>query len=178
MKVVIDNPNRGIINGVDYTDTKYHPRMIELNIITTYMNFVREYGVIKTEELFKAFSNLFGVDVSKILGIVRNADRVMVQSKTDKMRYRQEILFMGAVWGHHRLYTAKQHLHITHATLYRYGAELNPEKFVNQDWLDQLANNVIICGIDGYKQEGIRFVDGFFNLVKIIGNVSISKIRI
>jgi hypothetical protein len=94
------------------------------------------------------------------------------------MRYRQEILFMGAVWGHHRLYTAKQHLHITHATLYRYGAELNPEKFVNQDWLDQLANNVIICGIDGYKQEGIRFVDGFFNLVKIIGNVSISKIRI
>jgi hypothetical protein len=174
----VEHPTKGIIQGEDLSSYRYHPRILELNIINTYLNFVREYGVVKTEELFKALSLFLAVDWTKISGIINNVDRFKQQQVRDKMKYRQEVLFMGAVWGHHRLYTAKQHLHITHATLYRYGDELNPEKFVNEAWLNSLANDVIICGIEGYKQEAIRFVDGFFNLVRIIGNVSISKVRI
>lgn len=174
----IEHPNKGFIGDTDYTEYRYHPRMLELNIMTTYLNLVREYGTVKTEDLMKMFCNIIGVDATKIIGIVRNADRFALQVKTDKLRYRQEMLFLGAVWGHQRLYTATHWLHITHATLYRYGDIHNPEKFVNQEWLDGLANNVIICGIEGYKQEATRFVDGFFNFIRIIGNVSVSKIRL
>jgi hypothetical protein len=172
------HPNKGYIGDTDYSEHRYHPRMVELHIITTYLNFVREYGAIKTEELFRSLSNFFGVDWTKISGIIRNADRIGQQAKQDKERYRQEVIFLGAIWGHQRLYVAKYHLHITHATLYRYKDLLNPAKFVNEDWLKGMTNNVVICGIEGYKQEGIRFIDGFFNLTRIIGNVSVSKIRV
>jgi hypothetical protein len=178
MQIDLETPRRGIVGDVDFTEYRNHPRMIELNIILTYINFVNEYGIIKTEEYFKDMCKLFGVDSTKIIGIVRNVDRIRLQSKTDKQRYRQEVIFLGAVWGHQRLWTAKRHLHITHATLYRYGDLLNPEKFTDQAWLDQLSSNVVICGIEGYKQEGIRFIDGLFNLIKIMGDVSVSKIRI
>jgi hypothetical protein len=174
----MQNTTRGIINGTDYTDYRHHARLVELNIITTYLNFVKEYGVVKTEDFFKGICNLLGVDWIKIQGIIRNADKFIQQGRSDKLRFRQEVLFMGAVWGHHRLYTAKQHLRISHTTLYSFKELLDPEKYVTDNWLANLTNNVIICGIDGYKQEGIRFIEGFFNLVKVIGNVSISKVRI
>jgi hypothetical protein len=174
----IPHPNKGMIGDTDYSEYRYHPRMVELYIITTYLNFVREYGTVKTEELFKAFCAITGVDSTKIIGIIRNVDRFSAQLKTMKDRYRQEVVFLGAIWGHHRMYIAKHHLHITHVTLYRFKDLLNPEKYVTQEWLDQLSNNVIICGIEGYKQEGIRFIDGFFNLVRIMGDVSVSKVRL
>jgi hypothetical protein len=174
----IPHPNKGTIGDTDYSSYRYHPRMVELNIVITYLNFVREYGTVKTEEFFKAISSIIGVDWTKIIGIIRNADRFSLQAKTDKMRYRQEVIFLGAIWGHHRMYIAKHHLHITHVTLYRYGDSHNPEKFVDQQWLDQLTNNVVICGIEGYKQEGIKFIDGFFNFARVLGDVSVSKIRL
>lgn len=174
----MQNTTRGIINGIDYTDFRHHPRLVELNIMTTYLNFVKEYGVVKSEDFFKGICNLLGVDWMKIQGIIRNTDKLLQQGKSAKLRFRQEVLFMGAVWGHHRLYTAKQHLHISHTTLYAFKEQLDPEHYVDEDWLNELTANVIICGIEGYKQEGIRFIEGFFNLVKVIGNVSISKARV
>jgi hypothetical protein len=176
--IYMQNTSRGIVNGIDYTDYRHHARLVELNIITTYLNFVKEYGVVRSEEFFKGICNLIGVDWTKIQGIIRNADKFIEQGRTNKLRFRQEVIFMGAVWGHHRLYTAKQHLHISHTTLYSFKEQLEPDKYVNEEWLNELANNVIICGIEGYRQEGIRFIEGFFNLVRIIGNVSISKTRI
>lgn len=176
--IYMQNSIKGIINGIDYTDYRYHARLVELNIVTTFLNFVKEYGVVRTEEFFKGICGVIGVDWVKIQGIIRNADKFIMQSKTDKLRYRQEILFMGAVWGHHRLYTARQHLHISHTTLYSFKEKLQPESYVDDVWLENLNNNVVICGIEGYKQEGIRFIEGFFNLVRVIGNVSISKTRI
>ena len=47
------HPNKGYIGDSDYSQYRHHPRMVELHIITTYLNFVREYGAIKTEELFR-----------------------------------------------------------------------------------------------------------------------------
>jgi len=176
--IYMQNTTRGIVNGIDYTEYRNHARMVELNIMTTFLNFVKEYGVVRTEEFFRAICGVLGVDWVKIQGIIRNTDKIVQQSKTSKLRFRQEVIFMGAIWGHHRLYTARQHLHISHTTLYAFKEKLEPEKYVDEQWLSDLSNNVIICGIEGYRQEGIRFIEGFFNLVRIIGNVSISKTRI
>jgi hypothetical protein len=55
---------------------------------------------------------------------------------------------------------------------------LDPEKYVDEKWISDLNNSVVICGLEVYKQEGIRFVEGYFNLIKVLGNVSVSKIRI
>jgi hypothetical protein len=178
MKIVIDNPKQGLIGDTDYSEYRYHPRMLELNILTTYVNFAKEYGVSKAEEFFKALCNLFGVDWVKISAIIRNIDRFKDQLKKDTLRYRQEMIFLGSTWGHQRLWTAKRHLHISHTTLYKFKDLLNPEKFVDEDWMNQLSNNVLICGIDAYKQEGKRFVDSLFHLMQIFGNVSVSKLRI
>ena len=176
--ILVEPATKGIINGVDYTDFRQHPRMVELNIMATFVNFANDYGYTKAEEFFKAIASLIGVDSTKILGIVRNVDRFRQQRVKDKLRYRQEMLFMGAIWGHHRMYTAKFHLHISHTTLYKFGDQLNPDKFVNQEWLDGLNSNVLICGIEAYRNEGARFVDGMFHLIKVFGNVSVSKMWI
>ena len=174
----VENIARINIGGRDYTLYREHPRMVELHILTLYLGLVKEYGVFKSESLLKHLCEVLAVDWSKIQGIVRNFDKFKEQQKRDPNRYRQEVLFLGSLFGHHRLYTAKTWLHISHTTLYRLGDLLNPDKFVNEEWINQLNNNVIICGLDVYKNEGVRFIEGFFNLVKVLGNVSVSKIRI
>jgi hypothetical protein len=175
--LTIENPATLIINGTDYATYREHPRMVELHVLTLFFGLVKEYGVFKAEQLMKHLCEVLAVDWTKISAIVRNMDKFQAQQKNDKVRYRQEVIFLGALWGHHRLFTAKTWLHISHTTLYR-DKLLDEKNFVNDEWLNKLNNNVIICGIDAYKLEGIRFLDGFFNLIKVLGHVSVSKIRI
>jgi hypothetical protein len=174
----VENISRLTINDIDYTPYREHPRMVELHIFTLYLGLVKEYGVYKSDSLLKHLCEVLAVDWSKIQGIIRNFDKFNEQKKRDTLRFRQEILFLGTLWGHHRVYTARTWLHISHTTMYRFKELLNPEKYITEEWLNGLNNNVIICGLEVFKNEGIRFIEGFFNLVKVLGNVSVSKIRI
>jgi hypothetical protein len=174
----VENISRLKISGEDYTSYREHPRMIELHIFTMYLGLVKEYGVFKAESLLKHLCEVLAVDWTKIQGIIRNADKFQEQKKRDTLRFRQEMIFLGTLWGHHRMYTAVNWLHISHTTLYRFKELLDPEKYVDEKWISDLNNSVVICGLEVYKQEGIRFVEGYFNLIKVLGNVSVSKIRI
>jgi hypothetical protein len=174
----LDQPTRIELNGKDVSEYRLHPRMVELQIINIFLGLVREYGMYKAETIMKGLAEAMNIDWQKITGIIRNVNRFITQKKKDVLRYRQEMIFLGELWGYSRLHVAEQFLGISHTTLYKDGHLTKPEHYVTEEWLAELANSVVICGIEAYRLEGIKFMESFFNFVKVLGYVSVSKISV
>jgi hypothetical protein len=164
-----------VINNIDVTAYKEHPRIVELKIISWFNVLSNQYGADQASNFVHTVCNLTRIDWAKVSGIINNNFRIQKMKATNKKRYRQELMFMGALYGESRLYTAKQHLGISHATLYDSNNQLSPNLFVSQEWLDELSSNVVICGFDTYKQEGMRFIEEVNRFLEVLGNVFISE---
>jgi hypothetical protein len=161
---------------VKYQEYKYHPRILELRVILYYTMLVRQYGVSKAVEFYKAICNITAVDWQKINGLINQMPKIRHLEKVNKKRFRQELVFMGLIYEESRYFISRYILNVSPATLYRKDAELNPEGFINSDWLSDLDNNVTICGIPQYGLEARRFIENFSTFMETLGNVSAPKV--
>lgn len=157
---------------------KDHPRILELRIIMIYRNIANEYGVNKATELFQALSKIMNVDWQKINGIINNVYKIRRLEKLDRKRFRQEVVFMGHIYGESKYFIAQNYLNIHIDTLYRKTQQLKLSDFVTTDWLGELDNNVQICGIPQYATEAARFLHSYTILMETLGRVSTSKIKL
>lgn len=156
-----------------------HPRILELKFITLHSLFVGEYGAEKTASLFKEFCEVGRSNWTLISGIINRKEAITNLNIRDKMRYRQEVTFMGACYGENRIVTGRRYLGLSRRMMYEYkGNALEPQTFATQDWLSGLDYTVVVAGVDAYKLEIERFLEFILNLGKVIGYVPLAETRV
>ena len=164
------------INGIELAKYRTHPRVLELRLISIHHKISRAYDLNTATEFFRSLCGVFKCNWQIISGILANHFNIRRLSKLDKMRFRQEMIFMGLVYGETRYYIAKELLNITQKTMYAKSNKTKPEDYINQKWLDGLDKNVTVCGVDTYRLEAERFVESYNYFLEAVGNVSLSKV--
>lgn len=162
-------------------DVKYkrHPRMLELRVIMIFNNLVRNYNYNRAVEILEALCMMTKTNFKNIMTIINNDYNIRRLSKTDKERWLQELIFMGALYNESKHFVSERWL-IKHKT-YLYNMphlNLDLDKFVTKEWIDKLTDNVVICAIPHQKLEAERFIDGINDLLEVMGNVSIPKTKV
>ena len=107
-----------------YDEYKTHPRILELRVTAYYNMLVQEYGVNRASNFLKTFCEMTYVDFQKINGIVNQYVKIRHLEKLNKTRYRQELVFMGHVYGETKYFISKKLLNITVGYLYKEGFKL------------------------------------------------------
>lgn len=162
-----------IINGFDLRVYRKHPRIVELRVLVFFNLFVKEYGMDKATNFFRDVCALTNTEWNRISGIINSFYQVMRLQRANERRYRQEVILMGLLWGDARLYSATHFLGISRTTLYTKDNGLNPEDFIDQAWLNELSNEVEMCGQEAYKIEAIRFLEALHRFGEVLGYVSV-----
>lgn len=163
------------VNGIDITKYVYHPRILELRLIMYHKTLSQEYDFNMATEFFRQLSTLFRCNWNFLNGIISNSPRIRALSRTDKRRYQEEVIFMGALFDESRQYVAKTHLKMAKETIYRRENRYRLDDFITQEWLDKLDVNVTICGLEHYKVEALRFIEGLERFFEVMNYVSPSK---
>lgn len=164
-----------IINGIDISKYREHPRVLELRIIMIFNALATHYDNNIAMTLMRNLSDVFYSNWTLISGILNNWAVIRRMEKTNKTRYRQEVIFMGLVFGESRYYIADTYLGLSKSAVYRKSLGLVPDDFITQEWLDELDNSITICGASHYKLEAIRYVEGFNMFREALGNVYTSR---
>lgn len=159
----------------NYKKYMFHPRIIELRVMNIYNIFAREYGVASADYFFRAMCPQWNVDHQKISTIMANAVNA---KKVGRIRYRQEVTFMGVVWDESYRYIAMRYLNIAPSYLLGKNNKMKVEDFVSTEWLSQLTANTQICGIESYRVEAIRFLEAYDRFRSVVANVPIPKTEV
>lgn len=170
--IAVKNP---IINGIDISPYKEHPRMLELRLIMIFGVVATEYGHNKAMFIFQKLSEIFRNDFAKISTVLNTLPSIHMLRKKNKWRYRQEVMFLGRLHNETKQEVAAKYLQRHYTTVYRQPEINDADTFVNQEWLDGLEDNVVICGVEAYRLEVLRFLEDFEFFLEVMGNLSLSK---
>lgn len=157
---------RVIINGIDVTDFKSHPRILELRFVATYDMWYKEFGE-RADGILTGLANAFHCDIAKLRAVANQSANIRKITKQDRTKHIQEIVFMGEVWKEKRFTVAGKYLNLAKRTLYARPHYL-PPSFVNDVWLRQLDDEVVACGLKQYAVEVERFLESLDVLRKVI----------
>jgi hypothetical protein len=158
-----------------YKKYMFHPRVLELRVMNIYNIFAREYSVEGADYFFRAMCPRWNIDYQKISTIMQNATNA---KKVGRQRYRQEVVFMGIIWGESYRYIALRYLNVTAALILARENGHKIEDFVTTEWLSQLSMNTQICGIEAYRLEAIRFLEAYDRFRSVVANVPIPKTEV
>lgn len=147
-------------------DFKYHPRLMELRLALIKRLIEKQYGEEVAMNILKLFSDTFQCNFTLLVGIF-NKDNRIVNHTVDSRRKKQEIIFMGALYGESRYSIAKRYLNMNVNYLYQNVKEHNPDIFADQEWLDMLGDEVLVCGVRSYGNEAKRFLVAFDNFIGV-----------
>lgn len=164
------------INDIEIEKYQRHPRILELRIVLVFTNLANAYNYNTAMDFFQALCKIFQCNWQLLSGILNNVYNIRSLEKKDKLRFRQEAIFMGILFNETRYSIVKNYLDLSLPSIYK--KELNYENYVTQDWLDKLDANIAICGVPAYKLEATRFVEGMEGFLEVVGRVSLPKIKI
>lgn len=170
--IAVKNP---IVNGIDVSPYKEHPRMVELRLTLMFGVVSTEYGHNKAMTIFQKLCEMFRIDFAKLSTILNSLPSIHMLRKKSKWRYRQEVMFLGRLNNESKQQTAAKYLQRHYTTVYRQPEFHDPDTFVTQEWLNGLNDNVVICGVEAYRLEAIRFIEDFEFFLEVLGNLSLSK---
>lgn len=156
---------------------KYHARLVELRLALLHSLFLREFGVERTANLFKGISDAFMLNWTVISSILNRKDKIYSPTGYNRTRFRQEVVFMGVVYGENREKVGKRYLNLSKKSMYNKD-ELDPDKFMTNEWLDGLDYTVTVCGMEAYKLEAIRLLDAISAIARVVGDVPLAKIKL
>jgi|LGOV01.1.fsa_nt_gb hypothetical protein len=166
------------VNGIDLDEYKLHPRLLELRVVMIHHIIAKEYDLNVATNLFRILCDMFRIDWQKVNGIISQQRAVRRMYKTDRLRFRQELVLMGACNNEARYYIAERYLNLNKTTIYRKEMKLKMSDFISERWLEELDENVVICGIPIYRFEAERFLTHLDIFLGALGRVSISKIQL
>jgi hypothetical protein len=162
---------------INFYSYRKHPRILELKMVTLHTLFLSEYGVEKTSHIFKNICDVARINWTIISSIINRKDIILELARRDRLRYRQEIIFMGHCYGESRRIVGQRYLHVTKRVLYEVEDNaLDLRKFATQEWLDGLDYTVTIGSVEAYQLEIERFIDFILNLARVIGHVPMAKV--
>jgi len=166
------------LGGISLTPFQRHPRMVELRFVFLHGLLVSEYGDETTMRIIKAWCDIHKINYTFLAAILNQKERVKQLNITDKVRFRQEVIFMGHIYNEPREVVGNRYLNISKTFLYRAKQTFDPVNFVTQDWLDELDYNVIVCGVPQYNNEALRFIESIENFLEVVGFVPLAKKKV
>lgn len=166
------------MNGIDLTVLQKHPRVLELRLALFHSLMVAEYGDMMAMQFINTWCDMFSVNKTLINGIINQGPRIRKLRIMNRLRYRQEIIFMGMLFNEGRTEVAQKYLGLSKAYIYRKDFPYDPRVFLNLEWLNTLDDNIVLCSIPAYKVEAERFFDALDRFIEVAGSVSVAKQKV
>ena len=148
-----------MINGIDVTDYKNHPRILEVRFTLMFDIFEKEFGFERTNSLFKGIAETMGCNYSFIKDIINKRFEIRRKQKTKFTRWRQEVVFAAYLYGESNYKIAKVYFNIAPSTLYMQKDIYGLENFLSMGWLAELDSEVTLAGMRHYRIEIERFME-------------------
>jgi hypothetical protein len=158
--------NRIIVNDIDITDYRNHPRILELRFVAIYDRWHREFGD-RADGILVGLAEAFHCDITKLRVVANQAPAIRRVTKGQRVKNAQEHVFMGEVWREARYTSAGKYMNLSTRTLYAH-KEYIPKNFLTQEWLNELDGEVVACGLKQYAVELERFLESHYALSKVI----------
>lgn len=148
---------------------KYHPRIMELKMSMIKQLLIRQYGDEVANDFLQALAQMFQCNWTVLIGVFNKEHKITNHPAVNPRRRKQEIIFMGALYGETRYKISEQYLNMSSNYLYQSKETFNPELFATDEWLTELNSEVIACGVKSYAIEVKRFLvsfEAFFSIFK------------
>lgn len=172
----MEKPHIEPVNGIDIAEYYKHPRILELRLILTFRVLENAYTPLKAGEYIEKMCEFFGVNFTLVNGILNRRFNILNLKRTDLIRFRQEVIFMGMLFNETRYTITNKYLGLSHSSVYR--NDYKPENFISQDWLDKLDESIELAGNSQYFHELERLLVSINEIQRNLGYVSISKTKI
>ena len=145
---------------------RHHPRLLEIRFILLFDMLDREYGYAGARKIVSAICDAFNRNGELLDAVIDKRFDIKRKKKTSKIKWTQEIIFMGLCYGETAYKIAKDYMSVSPANFYRKVASkaYNINEFLTDEWLRDLDDEVKVTGNYIYRNE----VKGF---LEIIGNL-------
>lgn len=171
-----------------YQHLRFHPRLVEIEVAMLSYNLGMSYSIdgIPNDNASKMFMQtlcaISSIPFEKILTIISNQYRILRDGKSrgdeeTRIRFRQQVIFLGILKGESRELVAKKYLRLTKQTLYN-EPRLKPENFVTADWIAELDDYILLGGDKPLVNAAIELLKQMDKLREAIGYVSIPKAEV
>lgn len=151
-----------------YEQYKTHPRILELRLVGMHSRFVSEFGYERTASMWQTFCEIGKMNWTIIASVFGRKDVIAELNYTDKKRFRQEMIFMGMLYGETRAKVSQKYLKISKRILYESeDGYADPNVFLNDEWLDKLDYSVAVAGAKAYSLE----IERFLSFLEAVRNV-------
>lgn len=147
---------------------KEHPRVLELRFILLFDMFERDYGYHGALKIYEAIAGAFHCDMTKIMGLINRRFDLKRLSKTRKLRWKQEVIFTANCYGESLYKVAKDYLIVASSNLYASPEKHDVKVFATDEWLRQLDDEVLLCGMKPYRIEVLRFFEAVESLTNVL----------
>jgi hypothetical protein len=146
-----------------------HPRILEVRLILLFDLFEREFGYNGVMDIFNGLCVGFKRSKELLDTVLARRFDIKRKSKTSKVKWRQEVMFMGLCYGETPYKIAKNYLLLTPSNFYRKSKDdtYNPKVFVTDEWLRDLDDEAKIASNKLYRDE----IKGFLEIIDSLTNV-------
>lgn len=147
---------------------KKHPRILEVRFILLFDIFEREFGYMNVMSIFDGLCYGFKRSKELLDTVLNRRFDIKRKSKTSRIKWRQEVMFMGLCYGETPYKIAKYYLLIAPQNLYMNKEINDPKVFVTDEWLRDLDDEAIIAGSKLYRDEIKGFLDVIDSLSRVL----------
>ncbi len=144
-----------------------HPRILEVRLILLFDLFEREFGYNGVMDIFNGLCIGFKRSKELLDTVLARRFDIKRKSKTAKIKWRQEVMFMGLCYGETPYKVAKYYLLIHPSNLYMNREINDPKVFVTDEWLRDLDDEAKVAGNKLYRDE----IKGFLEVIDSLTNV-------
>lgn len=148
---------------------KRHPRILEIRLILLFDLFEREFGYNGVMDIFNGICIGFKRNMDLLTTVLNKRFDIKRKSKSSKVKWRQEVMFMGMCYGETPYKVAKSYLLLDPSNFYRTKDKhyLDPNVFVTDEWLRDLDDEVKVAGGSIYRNE----IKGFLEVIDSLTGV-------
>lgn len=147
---------------------KKHPRILEIRLILLYDLFEREFGYNGVVDLFNGLCVGFKREKYLLDSVISQRYDIKRKSKLDKIKWKQELLFMGMCYGETPYKVAKAYCGVTPSAFYQSREYYDPDIFVTEEWLMSLDDECKIATSQMYRNEVKAFLEAIDGLTSVL----------
>lgn len=146
---------------------KNHPRILEVRLVLLFDLFEREFGYNGVTDIFNGLCVGFKRNKELLDTVLNRRFDIKRKSKTSRIKWRQEVMFMGICYGETPYKVAKNYLLIAPQNLYMNKEMNDPRYFLTDEWLRDLDDECKVAGNLIYRNE----IKGFLEIINSLTNV-------
>lgn len=149
---------------------KKHPRILEVRFILLFDLFEKEFGYNGVMDIFNGLCIGFKRNKQVLDTVIAKRFDIKRKSKTSVIKWRQEVMFMGACYGDTIYRIATDYLMVDPSNLYKKDKKhiYDVNTFVTDEWLRELDDEVKITGGLIHRNEVKAFLEIMDSLTSVL----------